>query len=110
MAIYWMNTAEVYPESGWGPENAFMAFDPEVRFPRFHMETGDETIGNVRLIEGGPQSGQWQWSMTVSLPGPYYRSPRGGTEPSGAWQLGASWRLTGTTCPRGRNNIRDDEG
>jgi hypothetical protein len=31
-----------------------MAFDPEVRFPRFYMETGDETIGSVRLIESGP--------------------------------------------------------
>ncbi|WP_246777337.1 hypothetical protein [Microvirga sp. VF16] len=69
MSIYWMKAADVYPDSGWH-ENAFMAFDPEVRFPRFHMVEGDETIGNVHLIEGGQQSGQWQWSMTVSLPGP----------------------------------------
>ena len=40
--IYWMRTADVYPDNGWH-RNAFMAFDPEVRFPRFHMEAGDET-------------------------------------------------------------------
>ena len=51
-AIYWMRTADVYPDGGYGPD-AFMAFDPEVRFPRFHMVEGDETIGNVHLIEGG---------------------------------------------------------
>jgi hypothetical protein len=43
MAIYWMRTADVYPDGGYSP-NFFMAFDPEVRFPRFDMETGDETI------------------------------------------------------------------
>ena len=52
-AIYWMRTAAVHPDAGYGPD-VFMAFDPAVRFPRFHMETSDETIGNVRLIEGGP--------------------------------------------------------
>src|SRR4051812_50124987 len=79
--IYWMRTAEVYPASGWH-RKAFMGFDPEVRFPRFHMVEGDETIGNVHRIEGGPQSGQWQWSMTVSLPGPRYSGPTSGTEAS----------------------------
>jgi hypothetical protein len=39
MSIYWMKTAEVYPDGRYGPY-AFMAFDPEVRFPRVHMETG----------------------------------------------------------------------
>jgi hypothetical protein len=77
--IYWMRTAEVYPASGWH-RNAFMAFDPEVRFPRFHMVEGDETIGNVRLTEGGPESGLWKWSMTVSLSGPRYGGPTNGTE------------------------------
>ena len=61
---------------------AFVAFDPEVRFPSFHMEMGDETIGNVHRIKGGPQDGLWQWSMTVSLPGPLYGRPTNGTEPS----------------------------
>jgi hypothetical protein len=79
--IYWMRTAEVYPASGWH-RKAFMGFDPEVRFPRFHMVEGDETIGNVHLIEGGPQSGQWQWSMTVALPGPRYGRPTNGVEES----------------------------
>ena len=81
MSIYWLKTADVYPDSGWR-ENAFMAFDPDVRFPRFHMAEGDETIGNVHLIKGGLQSGQWQWSMTVALSGPAYGSPISGTEPS----------------------------
>jgi hypothetical protein len=81
MAIYWMRTAEVYPASGWH-RKAFMGFDPEVRFPRFHMIAGDETIGNVHLIEGGPQSGQWKWSMVVSLPGPRYGRPTNGVEES----------------------------
>ena len=53
MPIYWMKTADVYPDAGWD-DQAFMAFDPDVRFPRFHMVEGDETIGNVRLVEGGP--------------------------------------------------------
>ena len=67
--------------AGYGPD-VFMAFDPAVRFPRFHMETSDETIGNVRLIEGGPEFGPWQWSMTVALPGPRYSHPTNGTEAS----------------------------
>ncbi len=81
MPIYWMRTADVYPDARYGP-NDFMAFDPEVRFPRFHMEEGDETIGNVRLIEAGPESGLWSWSMTVALPGPYYATPTHGREAS----------------------------
>jgi hypothetical protein len=64
------------------PWVAFLAFDPNVRFPRFHPTQGDETIGNVYLIEGEPQSGQWQWSMTVSLPGPRYGEPTSGIETS----------------------------
>jgi hypothetical protein len=81
MSIYWMRTAEVYPTSGWH-RKAFMAFDPAVRFPRFHMVEGDETIGNVHLIEGGLQSGRWQWSMTVALSGPRYGGSTSGTEPT----------------------------
>jgi hypothetical protein len=42
MPIYWMKTADVYPDSGWREDNAFMAFDPDVRFPRFHMVEGDD--------------------------------------------------------------------
>ena len=80
-AIYWMRTRDVYPDGGYGP-NFFMAFDPDVRFPRFHMVEGDETIGNVHLIEGGLQSGKWEWSMTVALSGPPYGRPTNGTEAS----------------------------
>ncbi len=80
-AIYWMKTEDVYPDGGYD-DTFFMAFDPEVRFPRFHMETGDETIGNVNQIRGGPQDGQWEWSMTVSLPGPRYGALTAGTEPT----------------------------
>jgi hypothetical protein len=79
VSIYWMKTADVYPDGRY-EDTSFMAFDPEVRFPRFHMEPGDETIGNVHQINGGPQSGQWQWSMTASLPGPRYGSPTNGVE------------------------------
>ena len=32
------------------------------------------------LIKGGLQSGLWQWSMTVALPGPRYGSPTNGVE------------------------------
>ncbi len=78
-AIYWMRTREVYPDSGWH-EMAYLAFDPGVRFPRFHPTKGDEPIGNVHLVKGGPQDGLWQWSMTVSLPGPGYGGPISGTE------------------------------
>ncbi|WP_046866868.1 hypothetical protein [Microvirga massiliensis] len=81
MSIYWKRTADVYPDAGYGP-NTFMAFDPQVRFPRFHMGTGDKTIGNVHLIQGGPQDGRWHWSMTVSLPGPRYGPPTNGTKPT----------------------------
>ncbi len=74
-----MKTADLYPDARYRPD-CFSAFDPEVRFPRFHREPGDEYIGNVRRIQGGPQDGLWQWSVTVSLPGPFYASPRSGTE------------------------------
>jgi hypothetical protein len=81
MSIYWMRTADVYPDGGYD-DSDFMAFDPEMRFPRFHMTEGDETIGNVHLIKGGLQSGQWQWSMTVALSGPRYGRPTNGVEAS----------------------------
>lgn len=81
MSIYWMRTADVYPNGGYN-DSYFMAFDSEVRFPRFHMMEGDETVGNVHLIMGGLQAGQWQWSMTVSLPSPRYGSPTNGVEES----------------------------
>jgi hypothetical protein len=81
MSIYWMKTADVCPVGGYN-ETSFMAFDPEVRFPRFHMVEGDETIGNVQLIKGGLQDGQWQWSMTVALPGPRNGRPTNGVEAS----------------------------
>lgn len=51
MSIYWMRTADVFPDGRYGPDT-FMAFDPDVRFPRFHMTKGAETIGNVHMIEG----------------------------------------------------------
>jgi hypothetical protein len=76
-----MKTADVYPDARYD-ETYFMAFDPEVRFPRFHMTEGDETIGNVHQIKGGPQDGRWQWSVTVSLPGPRYGGPTNGVEES----------------------------
>jgi len=79
MPIYWMKTADVYPDGGYD-DTAFMAFDPEVRFPRTFPLAGDEPIGNVRLIRGGPQDGHWRWSMTVALPGPYYSAQRSGSE------------------------------
>lgn len=81
MSIYWMKTADVYPDGRYD-DTLFMAFDPDVRFPRFHMVDGNETIGNVHLIKGGLQSGLWQWSMTVALPGPRYGSPTNGVEES----------------------------
>src|SRR3954453_4385237 len=77
MRIYWMKTADVYPNARYD-ETAFMAFDPGVRFPAFHMEEGDETIGNVHQIEGGPRAGLWQWSTTV--PGPAYGSSTNGVD------------------------------
>lgn len=94
MSIYWMRTDEVYPDSGWH-ERAFMAFDPDVGFPRFHPTTGGETIGNVHQIDGGPQAGLWQWSITVSLPSPRYSGPTSGTElGSGPAQVTpAIWRV-----------------
>src|SRR3712207_532426 len=81
MPIYWMRTADVYPDGGYD-DTFFMAFDPDVRFPRFHMTKGDDTIGNINLIKGGLQSGQCEWSMTVSLPGPRYGRPTSGVEAS----------------------------
>lgn len=77
MPIYWMRTADVYPDAGYEP-TAFMAFDRGVRFPRTHMVEGDEPIGNVRLITSGPQEGLWQWSMAVAPSGPRYGSPTNG--------------------------------
>ena len=81
MSVYWMSTADVYPDARWC-ENSFTALDPDVRFPRFHMVEGYEPIGGVDLIKGGLQSGLWQWSMTVALPGPRYGSPTNGVEES----------------------------
>ena len=81
MSIYWMRTAEVYQDGGYDPTD-FMAFDPEVQFPHVHPTERDETIGNVHHVTGGPHSGQWAWSMTVSLPGPCYGSPTSGIEAS----------------------------
>lgn len=80
MAIYWMRTADVYPDTRY--PDCFTAFDDAVRFPRFHMTEGDEYIGGVRRIEHGPQAGLWQWTMTVSLSGPRYGSPTNGIEPT----------------------------
>ena len=105
MPIYWMRTRDVYPDGGYGPD-FFMAFDPAVRFPRFHMETGDETIGNVHLIEGGLQSGKWQWSMTVALPGRPMAARPTGPRRAGAQRPAASSRSIDTTCRRGRSSIR----
>lgn len=34
MSIYWVKTADVYPDGGYD-DTFFMGFDPEVRFPRF---------------------------------------------------------------------------
>jgi hypothetical protein len=81
MSISWTRMIEAYPDSGWH-ENVFIAFDSKVRFPAFHPTESDETIGNVHLIQGGPQDGQWHWTMTVSLPGPRYGPPTNGTEPT----------------------------
>jgi len=36
MSSYWMKTADVYPDSGCD-DTFFMAYDPVVRFSRFHM-------------------------------------------------------------------------
>ena len=79
MSIYWMKTADVYPDARWH-DQAFIAFDPDVRFPRFNPTEGDEIIGTVTLVQRGSDSGRWQWSMTVSLPGPAYHLPANGTE------------------------------
>jgi hypothetical protein len=92
MSIYWMKTADVYPDGRWH-DQAFIAFDPDVRFPRFNPTGGDEIIGTVALVEQGPDSGRWQWSMTVSLPGPAYRLPASGTE---ADRSTATARMIGT--------------
>lgn len=81
MSIYWKRTADVYPDGGYAPTN-FMAFDPDVRFPRFHMLEGDEPIGGVHLIEAGTEKGLWHWTMTASVPGPRYGPPISGTEPT----------------------------
>ena len=82
MPIYWMKTADVYPDAGWREDNAFSAFDPEVRFPRLLMVDGDEAIGTIRLIEVGLQAGKWRWSMTLALPGQIYDQPVSGVEGS----------------------------
>lgn len=79
MPIYWMKTADVYPDGGY-EDTDFIAFDPEVRFPRTFPIEGDEQIGTVSLIRGGPQDGRWSWSMYVSLPGPLYGKPTNGSE------------------------------
>ena len=105
MSICWMKTADVYPDGRYGPD-FFMAFDPAVRFPRFHMETGDETIGNVHLIQGGLQSGKWEWSVTVALPGPAYGAPTNGVEETRSAAARRSSRCIDTTCRRGRSSIR----
>ena len=72
---------DVYPDGGYD-DTFFMAFDPEVRFPRTFPLTGDEPIGNVHLVKGGLESGLWKWSLTASLPGPAYGRPTNGVEQS----------------------------
>lgn len=79
MGIYWKRTSEVYPDGGYD-DTSWMAFDPDVRFPRTFPLTGDEPIGGVDMVTGGLESGLWKWSMTASLPGPHYGSPTNGVE------------------------------
>ena len=43
MAIYWMRTADVYPDARYGPDD-FMAFDDAVWFPRLHMVEGAKPL------------------------------------------------------------------
>ena len=76
MGIYWKRTSEVYPDGGYD-DSYWMAFDPDVRFPRTFPITGDEPIGNVHRITGGPEDSLWQWSMTASLPGPMFHGRSG---------------------------------
>lgn len=81
MGICWMKTVAVYPDGGYD-DTFFMAFDPEVRFPRTFPLAGDEPVGNVHLVKGGLESGLWKWSMTASLPSPRYGRPTSGVEQS----------------------------
>jgi hypothetical protein len=71
-----MKTADLYPDAGYD-ETFFTAFDPEVTYPHFHDQEGDEMIGNVHKVPHGPERGLWQWSMTVSLPGPLFHNRSG---------------------------------
>ncbi len=58
MMIYWKRATDVYPDGGWQPNNAFMVFDPEVLFPRFYMEKGDETKGGLNKRLYGIREGK----------------------------------------------------
>lgn len=60
--------SEVYPDGGYD-DTYWMAFDPDVRFPRFLVGERDETIGKFYRATDEPENGLWQWSMTVALPG-----------------------------------------
>jgi hypothetical protein len=56
MGIYWKKTSGIYP-NGRYDYTYWTAFDPDVRFPAFHPETGDEPIGNVHREQGGLKAG-----------------------------------------------------
>ena len=78
MPIYWMRRNDAFPGS-LPDDDAFCAFDNEVRFERIQSRPDAEYIGGVNLIRGGMKDGLWQWSMTVSLPGPAFGRPTNGT-------------------------------
>jgi hypothetical protein len=42
MSIYWMKTADVYPDGGYGPDN-FMVSDPAVCFAHTHQLVRTDT-------------------------------------------------------------------
>jgi predicted DNA-binding WGR domain protein len=81
MSIYWMRTADVYLDGGYD-ESYFMTFDPEVRFPRFHMTEGDETTCSVRAMA----------------------ARRSASMKAGALPAGASSMSIGTTCRPSRRS------
>ncbi|MET0529584.1 MAG: hypothetical protein ABW003_14840 [Microvirga sp.] len=68
-AVTWIRIGERHPDLAQ-ERDYFLALDGEVQ------------VGIVRLINFGPETGRWLWSMLLTHPGPAFTRPTSGTAPT----------------------------
>jgi hypothetical protein len=54
MPLKLRRAADQFPDAGWPPDNGHLV-----------VMRGDEVIGTLRRMDGGPQAGNWSWSITA---------------------------------------------